>query len=999
MRDHRDPSGSESRERRELNELPSGTVTFLLTDIEGSTRRWEGKPATMAEAMRRHDAILVGAIDRNGGRTVESGREGDSVLAVFVRSSEAVASALEAQRELSAEPWPPGFDLQVRMAIHTGEAELRGGHYYGSALHRCARLLQIGHGGQVLVSQAAEQVIVDGLPESASLTDLHFHRLKDLARAEHVFQLSHPDLRVDFPPLRSLELHPTNLPAQLTTFIGRKAELNRLRELLSEARVVTLTGAGGSGKTRLAIQVAAELFDKFPDGVWFIDLASLADPDLLLQTLASALGLPERPGRALIETVLESLEPKTTLLVLDNCEHLLDAAAKVAEALVKGCPKLSLLLTSRERLSIPGENVWQVPTLAVPQSIPETDWQVLAQFEAVQLFIDRAVMSRVSYTLTPDDAPKVAQLCQRLDGIPLAIELAAALVNALSVEDILARLDDRLSLLESGRRLASPRQQTLRATLEWSHNLLDEAEKALFRRLSVFAGGFDIGAAESVCVGDPISKAKVLPLLASLVEKSLVVRDEDVGRYRLLESIREFAANQLAQTTEGEQLQRLHSENVLRLAEGAEANVRGTDAEVWLARMAAEQDNVRSALTWSTTADRRLAARIAASWAPYWIARGQLTEGRQWLAAALDGDQTIAQSSDVDVEAGAARAATLFAASRLAFFQGDFGMARARVQSALDIALALEDAVSAARFLNLLGAITAEEGDSAAAGRNFEEALAMLRQLPSRDLSLEGFSHMRLEGVILSNLGEFASNAGDLATARARWAEARAIFEAQGDRLGVTYQDFDLGFADLREGDLESARSRIRAALARAAELSDALRTQEGLVLAALVAVEESRTVPALRLAAAAIALRETDVGRRKGFAWERAFDAQMEGFGERVHPDERLRESARGRAMSRAQAVDYAMTEILQSSHGPEVEPAVPVDRGSLTRREQEVAKLVASGLTNRQIAHRLFISERTAEGHVEHIRIKLKVRSRTEVATWAVQLRLDPGGPTPNR
>jgi predicted ATPase/class 3 adenylate cyclase/DNA-binding CsgD family transcriptional regulator len=999
MRDHRDPSGSENRERRELNELPSGTVTFLLTDIEGSTRRWEGKPATMAEAMRRHDAILVGAIDRNGGRTVESGREGDSVLAVFVRSSEAVASALEAQRELSAEPWPPGFDLRVRMAIHTGEAELRGGHYYGSALHRCARLLQIGHGGQVLVSQAAEQVIADGLPESASLTDLHFHRLKDLARAEHVFQLSHPDLRVDFPPLRSLELHPTNLPAQLTTFIGRKAELNRLRELISEARVVTLTGAGGSGKTRLAIQVAAELFDKFPDGVWFIDLASLAGPDLLLQTLASALGLQERPGRALIETVVESLEPKTTLLVLDNCEHLLEAAAKVAEALVRGCPQLSLLLTSRERLRIPGENVWQVPTLAVPQSIPETDWQVLSQFEAVQLFIDRAVMSRASYTLTPADAPKVAQLCQRLDGIPLAIELAAALVNALSVEDILARLDDRLSLLEGGRRLASPRQQTLRATLEWSHNLLDEAEKALFRRLAVFAGGFDIGAAESVCVGDSITKAKVLPLLASLVEKSLVVRDEDVGRYRLLESLREFAANQLAQTTEGEQLQRLHAESVLRLAEGAEANVRGTDAEVWLGRMAAEQDNVRSALTWSTAADRRLAGRIAASWAPFWIARGQLTEGRQWLAAALDGDQDIAQSSEVDVEAAAARAATLFAASRLAFFQGDFGMARARVKSALDIALALEDVASAARFLNLLGAITAEEGDYAAAGRNFEEALAMIRQLPSRDLSLEGFGHLRLEGVILSNLGEFASNAGDLATARARWAEARAIFETQGDHLGVTYQDFDLGFADLQEGDLESARSRIRTALSRAAELSDALRIQEGLALAALVAVEESRTVPALRLAAAAIALRETDVGRRKGFVWERTFDAQMEGFGERVHPDERLKESARGRGMSRAQAVDYALTEILQSSHGPAVEPAVPVDMGSLTRREQEVAKLVASGLTNRQIADRLFISERTAEDHVEHIRNKLNVRSRTEVATWAVQRGLDPGGPTPNR
>jgi len=531
--------------------LPSGTVTFLFTDIEGSTRLAHQYHDTWEVLRKRHHAILREAIESNKGYVFQV--VADAFCAAFQTAGDAVHAAIKSQLDLQAENWGE-TPILVRMGIHTGKAEIQpDGLYHGYlTLSHAQRLMSAGHGGQVLLSFATQELVYDELPEDVELHDLGQHRLKDFDRAEHIFQLNIADLPSDFPPLHTLDAHRHNLPVQLTSFIGRDREMAEVKYLLSTTRLLTLTGAGGSGKTRLALHVATNLVDTFKDGVWWVELESLIDEALVPQAVAKAVGMRENPNQMLAETLTSFLRSKQILLVLDNCEHLITGCAQLAEQLLTTCPELKILATSREALRLTGESTWYISTLSVPASQDKIDVQSVMEYEAIRLFVERAVAVKSDFALTRQNALSVTQVCQRLDGIPLAIELAAARITVLSVNEIVARLNDRFPLLTSGSRTAIPRQQTLRATVDWSYDLLTDLERILLRRLSVFTGGYTLEAAEAVC-SQGLKRSETLYLLGGLVNKSLVIveADDKIGgtRYRLLETIRQYALEKLLSTT------------------------------------------------------------------------------------------------------------------------------------------------------------------------------------------------------------------------------------------------------------------------------------------------------------------------------------------------------------------------------------------------------------------------------------------------------------------
>jgi predicted ATPase/class 3 adenylate cyclase/DNA-binding NarL/FixJ family response regulator len=544
--------------------LPTGTVTFLLTDVEGSSRRWEDAPDAMAEAVSRHYVLLDERIARHGGvRPVEQG-EGDSVVAAFSRASDAVAAALDAQRALTAEHWPAGADIHVRMAIHTGEALMRdSGNYFGQSVIRCARLRAIGHGDQVLLSDVSAALVAGRLPDGAELVDLGVHRLKDLGRPERVWQLVGPGLGSEFPPLRSIDAFRHNLPIQVTPLIGRSQETAEVGRRLAEERLVTLTGSGGVGKTRLALAVAVEALEHLPGGVWLVELAGVAHADGVAAAALAVLGAFQTPGVALVDQVAAAFGAGSALLVLDNCEHLIDACADFVAALLAAAPAVQVLATSREPLSVPGEISWRVPSLNAPPAETSEPVAVLSQYDAVRLFIDRARRARPSFAVTEDNAPAIAQICHRLDGIPLALELAAARCRQLSAERIAHDLDDRFRLLTGGARTVLPRQQTLAASIDWSYDRLDATEQITLRRLGVFNGPFPLEAGEWLVAsfGDS-DRVGVFDTISRLVDKSLVVVEEGSGgepRYRLLETLRAYALTRVKNVGELDELRRNHA--------------------------------------------------------------------------------------------------------------------------------------------------------------------------------------------------------------------------------------------------------------------------------------------------------------------------------------------------------------------------------------------------------------------------------------------------------
>ncbi|HEX9776187.1 MAG TPA: adenylate/guanylate cyclase domain-containing protein [Actinomycetota bacterium] len=619
--------------------LPSGTVTFLFTDLEGSTRAWEAHPQAMERAVPRHDEILRKTIESAGGSIFK--HTGDGICAAFDSPPAAIDAAIGAQLALAAEPWPEDLDepLRARMGIHTGTAREQNGDYFGPALNRVARLMSIGHGGQVLISSATERLASEGLPEGVTLRDLGTHRLRDLASVEQVFQVCHPDLPESFPPVRTADARPGNLPLQVTSFVGRDAQLRDLATATGDSRLITLTGVGGVGKTRLATQVAAEILPRFVDGAWLVELAPVGDPDAVPHAVMRVLGAQEIPDRSLADSIVDVLRPRTLLLILDNCEHLLVAAGALAEKIVRACPGVTIIATSREPLAVEGERVWPVTSLAIPQRDDAIDAAAAATIASISLFADRALAARPDFEVTEENAAAIGEICRRLDGVPLAIELAAARVRTAAPADIAARLDERFRLLRSGRRTAMERHQTLRATVEWSYDLLDDDERLLFDRLSVFSGGFSLEAAEAICAEGSIDAFDVPDLVESLAEKSMVVVEEDASgmtRFSTLETLRQFGEEKLVERGEANEVGRRHAVHYADLAERSYASMWGPDELRWVLTLEAEFDNFRAANAWAATnCDLDIALGLAADLSPFASWR-LLPEVYAWASGALE---------------------------------------------------------------------------------------------------------------------------------------------------------------------------------------------------------------------------------------------------------------------------------------------------------------------------------------------------------------------------
>ncbi len=553
------------------NSPPTGTVTFLFTDIEGSTPLWERHPDQMAAALQIHNSILRKAIEFQGGIVFKI--VGDSFQAAFATAPQALRAAIQGQKALQSAPWNDLGPLKVRMGIHTGEAQLDpGGDEYAVShtKNRTARIMSAAHGGQILLSQETKELVDHQLPESVTLKDLGENRLKGISIPERLFQVCAPGLPQDFPILATAITHPHNLPVQLTSFIGRQEEIAGLIELLSTHRLVTLNGSGGAGKTRLSLQVAEKVLDRYPDGVWLVELAPLTDPVQVSQAVASVLGLQKSGESSYLTILTDNLRSKHLLLLLDNCEHLLEACADLTHHLIQHCPSLSLLTTSREPLGIDGEVGYRVPSLEAPDPALVTDLQELAHAEAIQLFSERAASILPGFALNAETLPAVANICRRLDGIPLAIELAAARIDVLGVAQIAARLADRFRLLTGGSRTALPRQRTLRASIDWSYYLLKEPERLLLQQLSVFSGGWTLEAVEGVYGGNEQEEWEILETHTSLVKKSLIVAESSSGaqyRYSMLETIRQFAQEKLDDSGLGARARERHQAYFLTLAQ------------------------------------------------------------------------------------------------------------------------------------------------------------------------------------------------------------------------------------------------------------------------------------------------------------------------------------------------------------------------------------------------------------------------------------------------
>jgi predicted ATPase/class 3 adenylate cyclase len=814
--------------------LPTGTVTFLFTDLEGSTRLWEEHPDDMRVALARHDEILRKTVEAHDGAIVKT--TGDGLHAAFATADHALGAAVDAQLALTGEVWPLPEPLRVRMGVHTGASEERDGDYYGPAVNRAARVAAAAHGGQILVSHATEELARDSLPAAHALVDLGEHRLRDLARAERVFQLAAPGLAGDFPPPRSVDAYPGNLPVQLSSFIGRDADVSAIVAALRDARLVTLTGVGGVGKTRLATQVAAELLPHFPDGAWLCELAPATDREALDQIAVAALGATPRGGMTLQGSIVEYLATKQLLVVLDNCEHLLDDAGRLADAILRGCPEVRILATSREGLGIEGEHLRVVRSLAVPPLDASADDTAAAA--AIQLFVERARAARGDVAFDDVALEAVAEICRRLDGIPLAIELAAARVVAMTPIEIARRLDERFRLLTGGRRTAVERHHTLRAAVDWSYSLLGERERLVFDRLGVFAGSFDIAAAEAVASDDDLEQWDVVDALTELVAKSMLVSEQhaDTTRYACLETLRQYACEQLEARAESDVVRRRHAQHYVQIATAYAAGLRGPDELAVRAQLGEDLDNLRAGITWSLdrvdTADRVLGMTAIAELALESNLERRLGVG-SWAERALP---------HADEAEPPIRCAVIAAAAEEARAIGD-------ADRAIDLAeLALRDGVTLAGVGPALALVAWSTG----AGMRGDGMSVVDRLVATRDVMADAGADAYVLCVMATVAAVWAALSGDVAAATELAREAVDLARVSGSPSQLCAALFALANAtELADPELALACYDESIALTRAGAGTSVYSV--ALAFAARLRHELGETAPALEQATEAI--------------------------------------------------------------------------------------------------------------------------------------------------
>jgi predicted ATPase/class 3 adenylate cyclase len=911
-------------------DLPTGTITFLLTDIEGSTELWELNPEEMRTALIRHDAIFDTAVDGRSGVHVRPRGEGDSRFAVFQDAGAAVAAAVDIQKNMSSEMWEMPSPLRVRIGLHTGVADLRMGDYYGSAVNRSARLRGLGNGGQTLVSLTTKELVQDNLPEGVSLGDLGFHSLKGLSRPENVFQLLIPGLSQDFPPLKSIENLPNNLPAQTTQFIGREDEVQEIGEILKErnVRLLTLTGPGGTGKTRLSQEAAAEMLDIFPDGVFFIPLAPISDPELVPTTIARTIGVREGGGLPPLENLKSFLKDKHMLLLLDNFEQVMDATVGVSELLL-AAPNLKLMVTSRIPLRIRGEQEFPVPPLDVPSMKMEIE--EISEIECVQLFVALAQAANPRFEFNEGNAAAVSEICRRLDGLPLAIEIAAARSRMLSPQAILKRLDESLKLLTGGPKDLPARQQTLRGAIDWSYELLETPDRMLFARLGVFVGGFTLEAAEVVC--NPQGELDVIGSVETLLDNSLVKlasAEEDEPRFELLQTIREYALEKLVDNGEFDELRQYHAGYFDQKSDEFMWQLYSARSVEFLKFLETEQDNFRAALNWSLESPDRTGVGVQIAYRIFWFwyRYGHFHEGREWSERLLV--QTVEMSNHP------LRGMALTTASMMAMWEGDLNVAADYVLESVDIWRVLEEPEGMGFALLTVGVVLLNQGQDDRARPYLEETVEVIREIGAT--WFEGTALVHLGNVALgqgdiaaaldylergekiarqigdpwqiafavNNRGEVARVLGEYDKAKRYYVETEQFYrqaDAIGDQARLVHT---MAYIAQHEGDLETAEARFRESLESFLELGNKRGIAECLAGLAGLAAERGQFEWAVPLLAASEALLTSF-----GAAWWPAdrveFEHSLEVTRSALEPVEFEALWNEGQSFSLEQAVKYA--------------------------------------------------------------------------------------------
>ena len=914
-----------------MSSLPAGNVSFLFTDIEDSTKLAQEFPDALPGILETHHAILRESIEQNNGHVFQI--VGDAFCAAFDSALNALSASVAAQRRLEEHPWGP-VAIRVRMGVTTGPAQPRtvdntaGGYAGYSTLARAQRIVSAAHGGQLLLSQSSADLILMESKSDVTLLDLGMHRFKGFPQPERLWQVLVPGLRHDFPALPTDSAIPNNLPNQVTSFVGREREISALMQLLPSSNLITIAGAGGTGKSRLSMELAAVALDSFDDGAWLVELAPITDPTFLPMAVARVLGLREEQGCPLQKTILDHLRDRHLLLILDNCEHLVGAAAQFADLVMHACRRVRILSTSREPLGLSGERVWHVAPLHVPDPLLPQPIREIEEYPAIRLFLDRARYLAPSFRLSADNVASVKTICHKLDGMPLAIELAAARVKQLGVEQLARRLDDRFRLLSSGSRMAIPRQQTLRALIDWSYALLSGEEKVLLNRVSLFAGGWTLDAAEEVCSGGEIETDLVLDLMTRLVDKSMVVTYEkgSATRYRLLQTIHQYATEKLAESTGGEALARKHAEYFTAMAEEMESRLMGADRAYSLDHLDLDHENVRIALSWCARSRFTAGVRLAGAMWRFWLARGHWTEGRRWLSQMID--------AFPDAESGA-RAKAILGAGALAFNQRDHdaatrlldesvalfgtlgdsrnqgwalyylgwmandrgnpGQAVERLEHGLSLFSGLSDKLGTAYTRGLLGLVCFFRGDAPAARRHVESSLAISREI--RD-PWGTASSLFLSAMLFVLEGQPESARGPVE-------ESISVWETLGDRRMLAYAIQFRGLSALAIEGTQSARRAQRESILIFQELGDGYGTCCGLILLAIVALAEEKRESSFHLAGAIASYRE-----RTGVA----FPALMMSYLARVESARKqLGEAAdkafeNGRGMDLEQAAAYAL-------------------------------------------------------------------------------------------